>query len=245
MTMPTQDLGNPMGIERKTVLITGAAGSLGRAVAAAFMAAGANRVLLDIDQGGLAKAHGTDKGDQILATADLGDRAAVEAACAAGVEKFGTINVVCNIAGGFAMGDPVHKTPMDVWHRMMDMNAVSVINACAAAVPHMLAAGGGKIVNVGAMGGLKGGADMGAYAASKSAVIRLTESLSAELREDNINVNCVLPSIIDTVPNREAMPDADPARWVAPAALADVIVFLASDGARAMHGAAVPVVGLS
>jgi NAD(P)-dependent dehydrogenase (short-subunit alcohol dehydrogenase family) len=234
-----------MALEGKTVVITGAAGSLGRAVAQAFEAAGANRLLLDIDGDGLASAYGGDTGGGLLFTADLADRASIEAACQAGIEAFKTIDVACNIAGGFAMGDPVHETPLDLWQRMMDMNAVSMINTCAAVVPHMLAAGGGKIVNVGAMGGLRGGADMGAYAASKSAVIRLTESLSAELREDNINVNCVLPSIIDTAPNRDAMPEADPARWVAPAALADVILFLASDGARAVHGAAVPVVGLS
>jgi NAD(P)-dependent dehydrogenase (short-subunit alcohol dehydrogenase family) len=86
---------------------------------------------------------------------------------------------------------------------------------------------------------------MGAYCASKSATIRLTEAMSAELREQNINVNCVLPTIIDTADNRAAMPDADPSRWVAPAALADVIAFLASDAARAVHGAALPVSGLS
>jgi NAD(P)-dependent dehydrogenase (short-subunit alcohol dehydrogenase family) len=109
----------------------------------------------------------------------------------------------------------------------------------------MLEAGGGRIVNVGAASALKGAALMGAYVASKSAVIRLTETMALELREKNINVNCVLPSIIDTPENRAAMPDADPKRWVAPQALADVIVFLASDAARAVHGAAVPVTGLS
>ena len=86
---------------------------------------------------------------------------------------------------------------------------------------------------------------MGAYVASKSAVIRLTETMAAELREKNINVNCVLPTLVDTPENRAAMPDADPRRWVAPQALADVILFLASDAARAIHGAALPVTGLS
>ena len=103
--------------------------------------------------------------------------------------------------------------------------------------------GGGKIVNVGAFAAQKGVARMGAYVASKSSVIRLTESMAAELREKNINVNCVLPTIIDTPENRASMPDADPKRWVAPADLANVIVFLASDAARAIHGAAIPVTG--
>jgi NAD(P)-dependent dehydrogenase (short-subunit alcohol dehydrogenase family) len=110
-------------------------------------------------------------------------------------------------------------------------------------VPQLLGRGGGRIVTVGAAAAAKGVAQMGAYCASKSALVRLTESLSAELRDRNINVNCVLPSIIDTPDNRAAMPDADPARWVAPQALAEVIVFLASEGARAIHGAAIPVTG--
>jgi NAD(P)-dependent dehydrogenase (short-subunit alcohol dehydrogenase family) len=109
----------------------------------------------------------------------------------------------------------------------------------------MLEAGGGKIVNVGAYAAQKGAAQMGAYVASKSAVIRLTEAMAAELREKNINVNCVLPGIIDTPENRAAMPKADARRWVAPEDVASAIVFLASDGARAIHGASVPVVGLS
>jgi NAD(P)-dependent dehydrogenase (short-subunit alcohol dehydrogenase family) len=128
---------------------------------------------------------------------------------------------------------------------MLGLNARTVLHMAHAVVPGMLAAGGGRIVNVGAFAAQKGVAHMGAYVAAKSAVIRLTEALSAELREQRINVNCVLPTIIDTPENRAAMPDADPARWVAPADLAAVIVFLASDAARAVHGAALPVTGLS
>lgn len=109
----------------------------------------------------------------------------------------------------------------------------------------MLTGGGGKIVNVGAFAAQKGAANMGAYVAAKSAVIRLTESMAAELREKNINVNCVLPTIIDTPENRSAMPKADPRRWVAAEDLANVIAFLASPAAKAIHGAAVPVTGLS
>ena len=114
-----------------------------------------------------------------------------------------------------------------------------------AVVPGMIERGGGKIVNVGAFSAQKGQALMGAYGAAKGAVIRLTESMAAELRDKNINVNCVLPSIIDTPENRAAMPDADPARWVAAEDLANVIAFLASDAARAVHDAALPVTGLS
>src|SRR5687768_2548960 len=112
-------------------------------------------------------------------------------------------------------------------------------------VPAMLKAGGGKIVNIGAFAAQRGAVNMGAYVASKSAVIRITETMAAELREKNINVNCVLPTIIDTPDNRSAMPQGDPRRWVSTQDLAAVIVFLASDAARAIHGAAIPVTGLS
>lgn len=128
---------------------------------------------------------------------------------------------------------------------LLDLNARTLIHIASAVVPPMLAEGGGKIVTVGANVAGKGLAHMGPYIAAKSSVIRLTEAMSAELRERGIQVNCVLPSIIDTPENRAAMPDADPGRWVNPRDLASVIAFLASDAARAIHGAAVPVVGLS
>jgi len=126
---------------------------------------------------------------------------------------------------------------------MLGLNARSVINVARAVVPGMIAAGNGKIVNIAALAGLAGKADMGAYSASKAAVIRLTESMSAELRDKGINVNCIMPSIIDTPQNRAAMPKADPGRWVTPQALAEVVMFLASDAASAIHGAAIPVTG--
>lgn len=153
--------------------------------------------------------------------------------------------MLCNIAGGFAMGPPVHETPAAMWEDMLGRNAVSVLNMARAIVPAMQARGSGKIVNVSAMGALKAAPAMGAYAVAKSAVLRLTEAMAGELRESGINVNCVMPSIIDTPANRADMPNADPGRWVAREALADVILFLASDRSRAIHGAGIPVVGLS
>jgi len=206
----------------RTIIITGASGNLGRAVARAFAAD--KLVRLDRHAG-----------------VDLLDAKSVQAV----VEKLERVDVLCNIAGGFRMGSPVHETSDKDWNFLMDLNARTVINTARAVVPLMLKAGGGKIVNIGAYAAQKGAAQMGAYIASKSAVIRLTETMAAELREKNINVNCVLPTIIDTPENRAAMPDADPRRWVAPEALADVIAFLCSDAARAIHGAAVPVAGLS
>lgn len=231
-----------MTFEGKTCLITGAAGNLGRAVAAAFASAGASLLLMDLDDKALRAAYGSDDKRKQLLRADVLDAASVAQAIAAG--RLGRVGILCNLAGGFRMGQPVHETSEDTWELMLGLNAKSVINTARAVVPGMLAAGQGKIVNIAAIAALGGKENMGAYSASKSAVIRLTESMSAELREKGINVNCILPSIIDTPQNRAAMPKADPRRWVAPEALAEVILFLASDAARAVHGAAIPVTGL-
>jgi NAD(P)-dependent dehydrogenase (short-subunit alcohol dehydrogenase family) len=234
-----------MTFKDQTVLITGAAGNLGRAVAAAFAGAGANLVLIDLKDDAL-KSIATKGASGVLAQrADLADPASIAAAVDAAIKRFGRIDALCNLAGGFHMGEKVHEIPADKWDFMMELNAGSVLRMSNAVVPHMLKAGGGRIVNIGANSALSGKAEMGAYVASKSAVIRLTETMAAELRGHNINVNCVLPSIIDTPQNRAAMPKADPAKWVAPEALADVLLFLCSPAARAIHGAAIPVVGLS
>src|SRR5947208_14781339 len=224
----------------RTVMLTGAAGNLGRALAKAFTSAGDNLVLLDVKRGNL---HDGDH--QFFVATDLLDPASVQAAVDQAMQRYKRIDVLCNIAGGFRMGAPVHETSDKDWNFLLDINARTLLNTSRAVVPAMLKAGGGKIVNIGAFAAQKGAAEMGAYIASKSAVIRLTESMAAELREKNINVNCVLPTIIDTPENRAAMPDADPKRWVAAHDLARVILFLASDAARAIHGAALPVTGLS
>ncbi len=228
----------------KVVAVTGAAGSLGRSVCARFASAGARLLLLDRDRVDALRAE-LGAGHEARAV-DLTSREATLAAIAGAAKVLGRLDVLCNIAGGFAMSPSVHEAPADHWKQMFDINVATLLNAVAAAVPVMLAGGrGGKIVNVGAFSALGGKAHMAAYIAAKSTVSRLTESMAAELRDSGINVNCVLPSIIDTPPNRASMPKADFGRWVAPAALADVVAFLASDGARAIHGASVPVVGLS
>lgn len=222
-----------MRFDQRIVMVTGAAGNLGRAVAKAFSERGATLVLLD-----------AKPGDAIVQT-DLRDARSVQQAVERTLERHGRIDVLCNIAGGFRMGPSVHETPDPDWDFLFDLNAKSVLHMARAVVPAMIRSGSGKIVNVGAYAAQRGAAAMGAYIASKSAVIRITETMAAELREKNINVNCVLPTIIDTPENRAAMPQADPRRWVAPQDLAAVIVFLASDSARAIHGAAIPVSGLS
>ncbi|HMN77217.1 MAG TPA: SDR family oxidoreductase [Burkholderiaceae bacterium] len=233
---------------QQSVMVTGAAGHLGRAVAAAFAAQGARLALVDRDQAALDAAFGgasATAGEALLLAADLLDDAQIGAAVERAAQRNGRIDALCHLAGGFRMGEAVHETSDANWNFLFDINTRTLRNVARAVVPRMLAQGGGRIVTVGAASAARGLAQMGAYTAAKSAAIRLTEAMSAELRERNINVNCVLPTIIDTPENRAAMPDADPARWVAPAALADVIVFLCSDAARAVHGAALPVAGLS
>jgi NAD(P)-dependent dehydrogenase (short-subunit alcohol dehydrogenase family) len=243
--MPRRDARSGIIDMTRTVLVTGAAGHLGRAVAAAFDAEGANRVLVDRDRTLLERAFGGDGERRLLAPCDLLDAAQVQAAVDAALGRFGRIDVLCHIAGGFGMGEAVHETSDATWDFLLDLNARTLLHAARAVVPAMLRQGSGKVITVGAFSAQRGLAQMGAYTASKSVVIRLTEAMAAELRERGINVNCVLPTIIDTPDNRAAMPDADPARWVAPADLAAVIRFLASDAARAVHGAALPVTGLS
>ncbi len=230
----------------KVVLITGAAGNLGAAVAKAFADLGARLALID---------RGTERLEQLrddldlssttlLLPADLTSADSV-AAAAKQAATLGGINILANIAGGFTMGPPLHETPDSDWDFMMDLNARSVFNACRAVIPHMLRQGGGRIVNVSARAAREGKARMGPYCASKAAVLTLTESLAAEHKLDGINVNCILPGTIDTPQNRADMPDADHSRWVPPAALADVVVFLSSAASRAVTGAAIPVYGQS
>ena len=227
------------------VLITGAAGNLGRAVARAFAEQGAGLVLADLKRESLAAAHGAEGPQRCFMPVNLLEREAVHAALAEVLKRVPRIDALCHLAGGFRMGEAVHETSDATWDWLLDLNVRTLLHVASAVVPHMIAAGGGRVVNVGAYSARQGLASMGAYTAAKASVIRLTEAMSAELREKNINVNCVLPTIIDTPQNRAAMPAADPARWVAPADLAQVITFLASDAARAVHGAALPVTGLS
>jgi NAD(P)-dependent dehydrogenase (short-subunit alcohol dehydrogenase family) len=234
-----------MNFSNQTVMVTGASGNLGRAVAGKFADLGANLALVDRRRENLERTFGAEDQRRLFVIADLLDQDQVRAAVAKVKERFARIDVLCNIAGGFRMGEPVHETSDQNWNFLFDINARTLLHAVRAVVPQMIADGGGKIVSVAAFAAQKGAGRMGAYCASKDAVIRLTESMAAELREKNINVNCVLPTIIDTPENRAAMPNVDPARWVAPEDLAAAIAFLASDGARAIHGAALPVTGLS
>ncbi|MGC9349001.1 MAG: SDR family NAD(P)-dependent oxidoreductase [Anaerolineae bacterium] len=234
--------------EKHVVMVTGAAGNLGRRVAQAFESAGASMVLVDRAPDRLPKLFpefANSSAHALLGSVDATDPESVERAVEAAIEQFGRIDVLANTVGGYRAGQPVHETPIGTWDFMMNLNARTSFVLSRAVVPKMLEQGGGKIVHVAARAALVGGGNAAAYSASKSAIVRLVESLAAELRHKGINVNCVLPGTIDTPQNRAAMPDADVDRWVAPEAIADVMLFLASDAARAVNGAAVPVYGRS
>lgn len=222
-------------LENSRIVITGAAGTLGQATAKLASSRGGQVIGLDIVDSAtlphVAEYHRVDLLD-----------GAVTRQCFDGL---GQIDALLNIAGGFAMGTDVADPSDEQWDWMFRINVDTLRNAVKAAVPVFRNAGCGKIVNIGALGAQSGQAAMSAYCCAKSSVMRLTESLSEELKAEAINVNAVLPSIIDTPPNREAMPDADFSRWVAPEKLAEVICFLASDRASAIHGALLPVRGLS
>lgn len=231
-------------LDGQVVLITGAAGNLGQASARAFAAAGARIALVDHNPDSLTGLR-TELADAAGFGADLIQPESVAAMVAQVHQHFGRIDVLANIAGGFTMGPAVHETPDRDWDHMLDLNARTVFNTCRAVIPHMLTQGGGRIINVAARAALEGKARMAPYCVSKAAVITLTESLAAEHKDSGITVNCILPGTVDTPQNRAAMPDQDHTKWVPPAALADVILFLASEAARCVTGAAIPVYGRS
>ena len=224
-------------MDGKVVVVTGASGALGKVVAEVALARGARVAGVD---------HAAS---QIPATAnrielggvDLTDAAQAKKAIDAVVAHFGRLDALINIAGGFAFETVAEGDPK-TWQRMYALNVLTALNASQSALPHLAASRSGRIVNVGAMGALQAGPGMGAYAASKAGVHRLTEALAAEWK-GKITVNAVLPSTIDTPANRASMPKADFAKWVRPQELAEVILFLVSDAASAVTGALLPVNG--
>ncbi len=232
--------------EGRVAVITGAVGNLGSASAKAFHHAGARMVLVDRSQGRLEEAYPKLAGsrDHLLAGGiDLTDAASVSRAIEEARERFGRLDVLVNTVGGFRGGKPVHEDELENWDVLFAVNVRTTLQCCRAVIPHMRRAKQGKIVNVASRGALAGDAGFSAYCASKSAVLRLTESLADELKQDGINVNCVLPGTIDTPQNRRERPTADHGKWVEPPAIGEVILFLASDAARAVNGAAIPVFG--
>lgn len=225
-----------MQLAGRIVVVTGAFGQLGRAVVDEVRAQGARAALLGRHAGEAPEGSRAWPVDltSLAETTRVFDEIA---------QRFGRIDALANIAGGFRWQTLEASTDLGEWAQLHAMNLQTCVNACKAALPHLLDAGGGRIVNVGATGALKGASGMGAYAASKAGVMRFTESLADELKLKGVTVNAVLPSIIDTPANRADMPQAKQERWVPPQEIARVIVFLLSDAASAVTGALVPVTG--
>ncbi|TVQ92881.1 MAG: SDR family oxidoreductase [Chromatiaceae bacterium] len=229
----------------QVVLITGAGGNLGAATAELFGRQGARLALFDVNEEALVRVV-EDLPEAVEAASfavDLLDPRAVVYGVDAVRARFGRIDVLANVAGGFSMGPPLHETDDHTWDLMLDLNLRSVFHLCRAVLPLMLEQGSGRIINVSARAALAGKAGMGPYCAAKAGVVTLTETLAAENKHNGINVNCLLPGTLDTPQNRAAMPDQAHDTWVPPAALAQVILFLASPAARCVTGAAIPVYG--
>lgn len=232
----------------RVVLVTGAAGNLGRTVARSFHLAGARTVLADRDSSRLQQAFPDLKGSRdhlLVEGVDLTAPGSLDGIVTQAVGLFGRLDILVNAVGGFRAGAPVHETPLETWDMLLDLNLRTSLVAARAVIPVMIRQQYGKIVTVAARAAGAGAANMAAYSAAKAAVVRLTESMAAELKGSGINVNCVLPGTLDTEQNRQERPGANHSTWVAPDAVADVILFLASDAARAVVGASVPVFGLS
>ncbi|OYT71510.1 MAG: 3-oxoacyl-ACP reductase [Armatimonadetes bacterium JP3_11] len=231
----------------KIVLVTGATGALGRVVARQFHQAGATLALCARDEHALTQLFpdlALDPQHLLIGGIDLRQPDDCERLAQALNTRFGRLDALVNTVGGFKAGPPVHETPLEEWESMLDMNLRTAFLVSRAIAPVLIRSGGGAMVHVSGRAGLTGFGGGAGYCAAKAGVIRLTESLSAELKEYGINVNCVLPGTIDTPSNRAARPDADFSRWVAPEALGEVLMFLCSPAARAIHGAAIPVYGL-
>lgn len=231
----------------KVVLVTGSSGALGIDVGQMFLKTGASLVLTYYSDDSLPllqKICGTSK-NMFLLRGDFKKEEDVKTLVSEVVKRFGRIDVLANVIGGYVAGKPVTEIEESEWDDMMQLNLKTAFLLSKHVAAQMLKQSSGKIIHVAARPGLKGTGFDAAYVASKSGVIRLVESLSEEVKSKGINVNCILPSIIDTPENRVAMPGADYAKWVKPADIAKVILFLSSDDARPITGASIPVYGLA
>ena len=228
----------------KVVMVTGAAGSIGSVVVKKFAEEGAKVVL--VDHSGKAQTVADELGDTLsdylVVTGDIGEVETMDHMVEEAVAKFSQIDALAHVAGGFSMGDPVHAVNVDVFEKMMYINARLTYVTCGRVAKHMVDKGvKGTITAVLARAGLSGGKNMAAYSASKAAAERIVQSMAQELKDHDIRVNGVMPSIVDTEPNRKDMPKADFSKWVTPEQIADVIAFLSSPAASSITGGSIPV----
>ena len=220
----------------RSVIVTGGFGALGQIVAKAFSDEGDKVARIDFAPEAASKLAGALD----IGGVDLTDQAATRVALDRVVKALGGIDVLVNIAGGFTW-ETLEDGSIDSWARMQSMNLMTAATITKLALSELKQASEGRIINIGAGAAVKTGMGMGAYAASKSGVHRLTEALAEEVAGTSLTVNAILPSIIDTPTNRKDMPDADFSDWVQPGAIADVIMFLASPASRAITGGLIPV----
>lgn len=226
----------------QVVVITGGFGALGRTVATTFIERGCRVALVDLaptPPDDLKKQ--CDSEHLLLGGLDIAEPSGAESAVQGVVQRFGGLDVLVNIAGGFVW-QTVQEGSIGEWDDMYRMNVRTAVSMSRAALPHLLKRGqGARIINVGANAASKAALGMGSYTAAKAGVLRFTEALAEEVKATGVTVNAVLPSVIDTPRNRADMPNEDPKQWVTPAALARVIAFLASPDAQAVNGAGIPV----
>ncbi len=229
-----------MNLNGKRVAVTGGFGALGIATVNVLQAHGAR--VAAIDRAAAPPAAVSLGTATTFGGVDIGDVAAAKATLAKVAGALGGLDALVNIAGTFRW-EKVADGGLDTWDFLYNVNLRTAVAASKAALPFLVQSTSGSIVNIGAMGALKAAAGMGAYAASKAGVFKFTEALAEELKEKNITVNAILPSIIDTPPNRADMPKANFDHWVKPEQIAGVIAFLLCDDARAITGALIPVAG--
>jgi NAD(P)-dependent dehydrogenase (short-subunit alcohol dehydrogenase family) len=222
----------------RTVLVTGGTGGLGAAVTRAFLDDGWRVVVPWVEQRELERVEEHERLE--LVPADLFDPdAAARAVHAAGPE----LRALVNLVGGFAAGGRVHETPVETFEEQLRLNLRATYLACSAALPAMLASGGGAIVCVSSRAAVRPFAGAAGYITAKAGVLAFAQAVAVEYRADGIRANTILPSVIDTPANRAAMPNADHSQWVPPERIAAVIRFLCSDESAPISGAAVPVYG--
>jgi NAD(P)-dependent dehydrogenase (short-subunit alcohol dehydrogenase family) len=235
-----------MGFSNRVALVAGGTGGLGRAVSLAFLDGGAKVVVTYRDQqefDALNKTAALNSSSLEGHKIDVTDEAVVHQFLEQLFAKHGRLDALVNTVGGYAGGINLWELDAAVFDRMLSLNLRSGYALAKAAVPLMLKQKHGAIVNVAAKAALDHGAGASAYAASKAGALALMDSLAAEVKGSGVRVNSILPSIIDTEPNRKAMPRADFTKWPKPEDIARVILFLCSDDAKVVHGAAVPVYG--
>jgi len=233
-----------MEFNGKTVLVAGGTGGLGRAVSLAFLRKDARVCVTYRSEGEFAALKG-DSGTHVFALQGFRADVTSESESAELVAKIERVDILVNAVGAYAGGTPLWETGLDVFDRMISLNLRAGVVLARSVVPAMLGHGSGVIVNVSSRSAIDHAAGASAYAASKAAALAMMDSLAADLKGRGVRVNTVLPSIIDTPANRSAMPGADFALWPKPEDIAQVILFLCSDDAKLIHGAAIPVYGTS